>query len=38
VDILAEALPAYRAARGMATVPAGAEGVRQPDFSVPAES
>ena len=38
VAILAEALPAYRAARGMATVPARAEGVRQPDFSVPAES
>ena len=38
VDILAEALPAYRVARGMAAVPAGTEGVRQPDFSVPAES
>ena len=38
VDILAAALPAYRASRGMAAVPAGFEGVRQPDFSVPAES
>ena len=38
VEILAEALPAYRAAHGMAKVGAGVEGVRQPDFSVPAES
>lgn len=38
VDILAAALPAYRAARGMAAAPAGFDGVRQPDFSVPAES
>jgi aspartate aminotransferase len=38
VDILAEALPAYRAARGMAAVSTGSADVRQPDFSVPAES
>ncbi len=38
VDILAAALPAYRAARGLVEVPAGSEAVRQPDFSLPAES
>jgi aspartate aminotransferase len=38
VDILAAALPAYRAARGLGSAPAGGETVRQPDFSVPAES
>jgi aspartate aminotransferase len=38
VEIFAEALPAYRAARGLSAVPAGSEAVRQPDFSVPAES
>jgi len=38
VEILAAALPAYRKARGLAAVPAGSEGVRQPDLSVPAES
>jgi aspartate aminotransferase len=38
VDILAAALPAYRAARGLSSDPAAGESVRQPDFSVPAES
>jgi hypothetical protein len=38
VEIFAEALPAYRAARGLSVVRAGSEAVRQPDFSVPAES
>jgi aspartate aminotransferase len=38
VDILAAALPAYRSARGLTAVPEGGEAVRQPDFSLPAES
>jgi aspartate aminotransferase len=38
VEIFAAALPAYRAAHGLAAVPAGGETVRQPDFSLPAES
>ena len=38
VEIFAEALPAYRAARGLKAVPALSDAVRQPDFSVPAES
>jgi aspartate aminotransferase len=38
VGILAAALPAYRAARGLVAVPPGGEAVRQPDFSLPAES
>src|SRR5438552_4185648 len=37
VDILAEALPAYRSARRLAPVPS-ADATSQPDFSVPAES
>jgi len=38
VAILAAALPAYCAARGIAPPPPSGEAVRQPDFSVPAES
>jgi aspartate aminotransferase len=38
VEIIGAALPAYRSARGLATGPAGGEAVRQPDFSLPAES
>jgi aspartate aminotransferase len=38
VDILAAALPAYGAARGLVAVPAASGAVRQPDFSLPAES
>jgi aspartate aminotransferase len=38
VEILAAALPAYRASHGQAAKAVRAENVRQPDFSVPAES
>jgi aspartate aminotransferase len=38
VEILAAALPAYRASRGQAAKAVRAEDARQPDFSVPAES
>jgi aspartate aminotransferase len=38
VEILAAALPAYCAARGLVAVPAASGAVRQPDFSLPAES